>query len=248
MKNLKALLGLFLLSFLAIIVTGVVLNYLGIEHGPLLIKIGSIFIIVNIILYLLLLIFFVGRNLFRLYTEKRRKEIGSKFRTKLIVSFLGLVLTPSVLLFILSYQLINNSIDTWFSLEIQKPIYDSMDIAKTLYLKERQNAGNYSKLLASDKNILNQSSMIITDTGKLNSYFISKPDSTRLVKEAFGGASGTDILSTDKGDIIRAVSPVKKGDQIIGVVVVETIIPQNVVAKMESIQKSFNDYLQIKVQ
>jgi nitrogen fixation/metabolism regulation signal transduction histidine kinase len=224
MKNLKALLGLFILSFLAIIVTGMVLNYLGIEHGPLLIKIGTIFTIVNIILYLLLLIFFVCKNLLNVYTEKKRKEIGSKFRTKLIVSFLGLVLTPSVLLFILSHQLIDNSIDTWFSLEVQKPIYDSMDIAKTLYFRERQNAGNLALLLASDLNLLKQSSKKDSHTGKFNSYLIKKPDNTTLVKEAFKGASGTDIFSTDKGDIIRAVSPVRDGDRITGVVVVETII------------------------
>ena len=248
MKNLKALLGLFILSFLAIIITGVVLNYLGIEHGPLLIKIGSIFIIVNIVLYLLLLIFFVGKKLVNAYTEKRRKEIGSKFRTKLIVSFLGLVLIPSALLFILSNQLINDSIDTWFSLEVQKPIYDSMDIAKTLYFKERQNAENFSLLLASNLNILDQIPNMDTTTEKFHSYLLKEPDNTSLIDEAFKGTSGTDIFSTDKGDIVRAASPVIDGKLITGVIVVETLIPQDVVRKMESIQKAFNDYLQIKVQ
>ena len=140
MKNLKVILGFLGFSFAGMIVTGTILNYLGIEHGSLLIKIGLIFVAANIVLYLLLLIFFVIRNLFHVYTDKKQKAIGSKFRTKLVVSFLGLVLIPSVLLFILSNQLINNSIDTWFSLEVQRPVYDSMDIAKTLYSKERQNA------------------------------------------------------------------------------------------------------------
>jgi two-component system nitrogen regulation sensor histidine kinase NtrY len=248
MKNLKALLGLFTISFLAIIVTGVVLNYLGIEHGPLLIKVGFIFIIVNLILYLFLLIFFVGRNLANIYTEKKRKAIGSKFRTKLVVSFLGLVLIPSVLLFILSNQLINNSIDTWFSLEVQKPIYDSMDIAKTLYFKERQNAVNYAELIALNKNLLNQNLRLDKNAGKMKSYLLGKPDSSRLVKEAFSGTTGTDIVATSEGDIIRAAVPVKEGNKVTAVVVVETIIPTDVVFKMESIQKAFNEYIQIKVQ
>jgi two-component system nitrogen regulation sensor histidine kinase NtrY len=248
MKNLKALLGLFTISFLAIIVTGVVLNYLGIEHGPLLIKVGFIFIIVNLILYLFLLIFFVGRNLANIYTEKKRKAIGSKFRTKLVVSFLGLVLIPSVLLFILSNQLINNSIDTWFSLEVQKPIYDSMDIAKTLYFKERQNAVNYAELIALNKNLLNQNLRLDKNAGKLKSYLLGKPDSSRLVKEAFNGTTGTDIVATSEGDIIRAAVPVKEGNKVTAVLVVETIIPTDVVFKMESIQKAFNEYIQIKVQ
>lgn len=248
MKNLKVLLGLFILSFIAIIITGIVLNYLGIEHGPLLIKVGFIFIIVNLVLYLVLLIFYVGRNLVNVYSEKKRKAIGSKFRTKLVASFLGLVLIPSVLLFILSNQLINNSIDTWFSLEVQKPIYDSMDIAKTLYFKERQYSQKFAELLASDPGMLRPDSLTDISNKSFKSYLLRKPDGSSLVEEAFKGTAGTDIGSTDKGDIIRAVSPVTKGSKITGVMVVETIIPQHVVEKMESIQKAFNDYVQIKVQ
>ncbi len=248
MKNLKALFGLIFLSFLAMIITGFVLNYLGIEHGPLLLKIGFIFIIVNIVLYLLLLIFYVVRNLLHIYTEKKRKAIGSKFRTRLVLSFLGLVLIPSVLLFILSNQLINNSIDTWFSLEVQKPIYESMDIARTLYFKERQNAGNYAKLLASNKDLLNDTALMDEGMKNFKIYMLDQPDGSNLVQDAFNAFAGTDIISTDKGDIIRAASPVREGGRITGVIVVESIIPQDVVAKMESIQKAFNEYIQIKVQ
>ncbi|MCK5427275.1 MAG: hypothetical protein KAJ34_06230, partial [Thermodesulfovibrionia bacterium] len=84
MKNFKILLALFALSILAIVITGVVLNFIGIEHGPLIIKIGFIFIAVNIVLYLLLLIFYVIRTLINFYIEKKQKIAGSKFRTRLV--------------------------------------------------------------------------------------------------------------------------------------------------------------------
>jgi two-component system nitrogen regulation sensor histidine kinase NtrY len=248
MKNLKVILGFLIFSVVGIITTGAVLNYLGIEHGSLLIKIGLIFMAVNILLYLLLLIFFVVRNLFNVYSEKKRKTIGSRFRTKLVVSFLGLVLIPSVLLFILSNQLINNSIDTWFSLEIQKPIYESMDIAKTLYFKERQNAAKYSQLLASNSALLNSGILNKEDIPGFNSYLLVNPDGSNLVDEAFKGTAGTDIVSTESGDIIKAASPVIKDGVTSGVVVVETVIPIDVVTKMESIQKAFNDYVQTSAQ
>jgi two-component system nitrogen regulation sensor histidine kinase NtrY len=248
MRNLKILFGLFIISIFAIIITGVVLNYLGIEHGSLLIKIGFIFIIVNIVLYLLLLIFFVGRNLFSLYREKKRKAIGSKFRTKLVVSFLGLVLIPSVFLFFLSYQLINNSIDTWFSLEVQKPIYESMDIAKTLYVKERNNTINYAILLASNKGLWTGGDKPAAVPENYKGYMIKQTDGTPLVDNAFKDNASTDVVSTDKGDVIRAAAPLKEGGNITGVVVVETVIPHDVVLKMESIQKAFNEYVQIKSQ
>ncbi len=248
MKNLKLLLGLFVISVVAIIITGMVLNYLGIEHGSLIIRIGFIFIIVNLILYLFLLIFFVSRNLINIYTEKRKKAIGSKFRTKLVASFLGLVLIPSVLLFILSNQLINNSIDTWFSLEVQKPVYDSMDVAKTLYSNERQYAMNYAKLLASNKDLLNNNLHTRRGTGPFRSYLLNEPDGSNLIKEAFHGITSTDIIKNDKGDIIRAASPFIQDGKILGVVVVVTVIPQDIVVKLESIQDAYNEYIQVKTQ
>lgn len=248
MRNLKALFGFFILSFLAIVITGFVLDYLGIEHGSLLIKIGSIFIIVNIILYLLLLIFFVGKNLFVLYSEKKRKVIGSKFRIRLVASFLGLVLIPSALLFILSNQLINNSIDTWFSLEVQKPIYDSMDIAKTLYYKERQHAQEFADLIASGSAPIPPGNGSSPVPGHFRISLITEPDESALVQEAFRGHSGTDIVSAEDGDVVRAVSPVYKNGVISVVVAVESIITRDVIDKMESIQQSFNDYIQIKLQ
>ncbi|RJQ49693.1 MAG: HAMP domain-containing protein [Nitrospiraceae bacterium] len=248
MKNLKALLGLFALSIAATIITGVVLNTLGIEHGSLLIKIGFIFIIVNVILYLLLLIFFVSRNLATIYTEKKKEAIGSTFRTRLVASFLGLVFIPSVLLFILSNQLINNSIDTWFSLEVQKPVYDSMDVAKTLYAKEKQHAMDYAKLLASQKDRIDVSLNPEGLSSSYRSYLVTEPEVSGFIGKAFSGNPSTDIEATEKGDRVKAAYPVMSGNKVYGVVVVETMIPRNLVMKMESIQKAFNEYIQVKTQ
>jgi len=246
MKNLKILAAFLILSIAAILITGIVLNYLGIEHGPLLIKIGVIFIIVNIVLYLLILIFFVIRNLFNLYAEKRKKTIGSKFRIKLVVAFVGLTLIPSTLLFLLSTQLINNSIDTWFSIEVQKPIYNSMDTARLFYLRERENVKEYAELLASNSKLLSNN----IENGNFKTYFIKDPKASdsRSVKEAFKGTTDTEIVTTPNGDIIRAASPVIEKEHISGVVVVETLIPQDVVNKMEAIRDAFDEYNQMKMQ
>lgn len=247
MRNIRLLIGLFISSIATIIITGLVLDYIGIERGSLLIKIIFIFLAVNVALYLLLLIFSVIRNIFRIYAEKRQKRIGSRFRTKIIFAFVGLTLIPSALLFLLSTQLINNSIDAWFSIEVQKPIYDSMDIARIFYFQEEQNVRNYAELLASNRELLDTSQSII-ETKNFRSYLLKGADGTDIVMNAFDGATGTEIIPTEAGDIIRAVSPVKEGDRITGVVVVEKVIPSDVVSKMESIQKAHNEYNQIKMQ
>lgn len=247
MKNLRILLTLFLISIVAIIITGMVLNYLGIEHGPLLIRIGFVFIVVNIVLYLVLLIFLVGKNLTHLYLEKKKKKIGSKFRTRLVASFVSLILVPSSLLFILSYQLINNSIDTWFSLEVQEPIYDSMDVARYFYTTERENTKNYAEFIASNWKSYRES--IEKNLNKnFSVVFLKEDDGTETVREALSGKTASEILTTEEGDIIRSASPVIDVGRITGVVVVEKSIPLDIVNKMEAVRKSYNEYNQMRGQ
>ena len=217
MKNLKVILGFLLFSIVGVVVTGIVLNYFGIEHGSLLIKTGLIFIAVNIVLYLLILIFSVFRNLLSIYTEKKQRAIGSKFRTTLVLSFLGLVFIPSVLLFILSNQLINNSIDTWFSLEVQKPIYDAMDVAKTLYLKEKEHVKNYAALLASNDDFLNNTLHLETGNRNFRGYLVSKTDGSALINNAFKGITDSTVQSLPDGDLIKAASPVRRKNKIIAI-------------------------------
>ncbi|MCK5286471.1 MAG: HAMP domain-containing protein [Thermodesulfovibrionia bacterium] len=248
MKNFKILLALFTLSILAIVVTGVVLNFIGIEHGPLIIKIGFIFIVVNVVLYLLLLIFFVIRTLINFYIEKKQKIAGSKFRTRLVIAFVGLTLIPAVLLFILSNQLINNSIDKWFSLEVQRPIDDSMSIAKTFYSREVKNVKEYAEFLSSNYNFIDVKKTIKNQEGNFKVYFFKKPGQSEFIQKVFDGVSDTEIVSTEGGDIIRAASPVREGGKITGVVVVETIFSKDLVDKLELIRRSYNEYRQIEIQ
>ncbi len=248
MKNLKILLGLFILSVAAVIITGVVLSYLGIEHGPLLIKIGYIFIIVNIVLFLLILIFLVIRNLVRLNAEKKQKVLGSKFRTQLVIAFVGLTLIPSTLLFILSFQLVNSSIDKWFSLEVQKPVSDSMDIAASFYAKERENVQYYAEFIAGNRLFPSSADTIINNSDSFQVYVVKDPDESEIIKNAFSGNTDTEIITTGKGDVIRAAAPVRDGGRTTAVVVVETLISRDTVAKMEAIKKAYTEYNQIKIQ
>ena len=58
--------------------------------------------IVNVILILSLLVI-LFRNLIRLLVERHRNILGSRFRTKLVFTFLGLCLIPALLLFIANF-------------------------------------------------------------------------------------------------------------------------------------------------
>ena len=82
-----------------------------------------------IVLLLFLILFFVlGRNLTKLYLERKKKIIGSHFKTKLVLFFIALSLIPTLLLFIFASDLINRNIEQWF----KTPLDRLMDDTKTL--------------------------------------------------------------------------------------------------------------------
>ncbi|HCC68985.1 MAG TPA: hypothetical protein DEP99_03760 [Nitrospiraceae bacterium] len=237
MKN-KGILIVFAIFVITFIVTILQLKYLGIKEGPLFSRIALlIFININII-SLLLLVFFVTRGLSKLYFERKQKVIGSRFRTKLVVAFVGLTLIPSILLFVISSRLITNAIDKWFSMEIQKPIKDSMEVAKSFYARERERALSYAKSISSGTGeFTNESYKVIR---------LKKPDGSDIVKGAFNGKADTEVISTEPGDVIRAVAPVRVEDGISEVVIVETVLPRDIVNKMEAIRMAHNEYSQLE--
>jgi len=53
----------------------------------------------------------LGRNLLKLYAERREGVAGSKFRTRLVVVSLLLSFLPVIAMFWFSYELMNRSID-----------------------------------------------------------------------------------------------------------------------------------------
>ena len=100
-----------------------------------------IFALVNVNLILLvLLILLVFRNLFKIYLERRDNILGSKFRVKLVVTFLSLALLPAALLFLVASNLITTSVDSWFNIQVEESLERSLEVAETYYRDIHQRA------------------------------------------------------------------------------------------------------------
>ena len=67
-----------------------------------------------VVLLFLILLFVLGRNLVKLYLERKRKVIGAHFKTKLLLFFTALSLIPTLLLFFFASDLISRNIENWF--------------------------------------------------------------------------------------------------------------------------------------
>ena len=93
-----------------------------------------IFTLINInIILILLLIFLVIRNLFKLILERKKKVLGAKLRTKLVVAFISLSLVPTILLFLVAAGFITNSVEHWFSAQVEQSLQGSLEVAQTYY-------------------------------------------------------------------------------------------------------------------
>ena len=93
-----------------------------------------IFSLINInIILILLLIFLVIRNLVKLIFERRRKVLGAKLRTKLVVAFASLSLVPTVLLFLVAVGFITNSVEHWFKAPVEQSLQGALEVAQAYY-------------------------------------------------------------------------------------------------------------------
>src|SRR6266852_4541652 len=102
------------------------------------------------------LIFFVfvaltvvlGRNLLKLYAERRQGVAGSKFRTRLVVVSLLLSFLPVIAMFWFSYGLMNRSIDKWFSQPVEEVRADTEAMSALLYDYAGHNAASEAQSIA----------------------------------------------------------------------------------------------------
>ena len=95
----------------------------------------STFIFVTFVIFSLIL----SRSLLKLYLERRRQRLGSKFETKMVGAFLGLSLLPVTVLFLCAYGLMNRSLDKWFWIPFELVRQNSKIIQKQLHrITERE--------------------------------------------------------------------------------------------------------------
>jgi nitrogen fixation/metabolism regulation signal transduction histidine kinase len=90
----------------------------------------------------------LGRNLLKLFAERRQGVAGSKFRTRLVVVSLLLSFLPVIAMFWFSYGLMNRSIDKWFSQPVEEVRADTAAMSALLYDYAGQNATSEAQSIA----------------------------------------------------------------------------------------------------
>jgi two-component system nitrogen regulation sensor histidine kinase NtrY len=114
------------------------------------------------ILLVILFLFLVFRNIFKLIMERRRGTPGARLRSKLVVTFIALSLIPTMLLFFVSAGFITNSIENWFSAQIESSLEESLEVAETYYKNSAANALYYADQLShtvKEERLLNEANL-----------------------------------------------------------------------------------------
>ncbi len=110
-----------------------------------------IFGLINInIILIILLLFLILRNVIKLFYDQRRGVLGSKFRTKIVLAFVGFSLIPTAILFVFAVGFLSYSIDNWFNIKIGDALIVSQEVAQDYYEKSLVQAADFARQISSD--------------------------------------------------------------------------------------------------
>jgi len=82
---------------------------------------------------LLVLLFVLGRNLIRVVIERRRGVLGARFRLRLMLVFLVMTIAPAALLLVVGSDLIQQTVDRWFNVDVERMLSSSQALSTALH-------------------------------------------------------------------------------------------------------------------
>ena len=170
-------------------------------------KIGSniaIFAVINfVILLVILLVYLVSRNVVKLFVESRTNPLAKRLRSKLVLSFVGLSLVPTMLLFFAAAGFINNTVHNWFNTQVETSLSESLEVAQTYYKSSASNALYYGRQIGGfvkDRKLLNE-----TNLPRLRELIRQKQKEYNL--------GVVEVYSAQREELVRATNPsVPKGE------------------------------------
>jgi two-component system nitrogen regulation sensor histidine kinase NtrY len=231
----------------------------------------------NLIL-LAVVVFLVGRNIVKLILDRRRRIMGSRLRTRLVAAFVAIALLPATLLFLVALSFVGNSIEGWFNGQVESALEGSLEVAHAYYQDLATTALGFARQTAvkvaaeglNDPTRRDELRRFLTERRGdyqldmvevfLNGQALARsrrpdlPDAAptvpwgELVRKAAAGPETTTVDAVGDADMIRAAVPILIDGKPAGVVVVDSYVPRSVVKRREAIDRSFGEYLRLKIQ
>ena len=123
--------------FLLILLAAVILLASAAQYNSEIADYFSHLFVINILGVILLMVM-IAANIYRLIKEVRQRQLGSRLTISFLITFGVLALIPLAIVYAFSIQFLNQSIDSWYDVKIEKALDDallvgrnSMEAAKT---------------------------------------------------------------------------------------------------------------------
>src|SRR5215510_13008374 len=78
------------------------------------------------------------QSVFKIWMERRQQKPGSRFKSRLLIGLVALVLVPAVCVIAFSLGLLNRSIDKWFSGPVDR-VFEATTEYQQQWQKEHEN-------------------------------------------------------------------------------------------------------------
>ncbi len=104
---------------------------------------------VVVFLLLLVLLMLLLRNILKLYADQTSSALGARLRTRMVIGAVLIALTPATFMYLFNFQLMNRSIDRWFSPNTSELHEDSTRVVLELAQYVTSNARGEAESIAS---------------------------------------------------------------------------------------------------
>ena len=99
---------------------------------------------------LLVLVFVLGRNLVRVLLERRRGVLGARLRMQLLLVFLLMAVAPSVLLILVGSDLIQQTVDRWFNVDVERILSSSQALGTAVRESVAERSRIHARVLTAE--------------------------------------------------------------------------------------------------
>jgi len=227
----------------------------------------------NLIL-LLLVLFLVMRNVVKLALERKRKVLGARLRTRLVLVFFSLSIIPTLLMFFLSLKFVQTSVDYWFKAQVEGSMEQALTVGQTVYstvngrlektgeriIANIRSSGfvwggkGMDRLLVAKQNDFDLSLIGILSPGHKEQNWHASPEWETAWTEVQRGIAWPELEKNFQywsavwpgtdADLVVGILPVDKGAA--GFLVMGATLPQGLLFKLDQIVKGVNEYKQLK--
>ncbi len=230
-------------------------------------------LILNVVL-LLAMIFYVARNAVRLMLERRRRVLGSKLRTRLVLAFISLSLIPTALIYLVSVKFVQTSVDYWFKGQVEESMEQALELGRAFYGSaqdrlERRGANMISDIVESnfawggkgmdkylnkkfDEYDLSLVGVINPDGNEQNTHGTAQwsqawPEIKAKIDWQSLKAdprSWTTIIPKPGSDLVLGVTPVDEGRT--GYLIIGETVGQGLLHRLDQIVRGLDEYKKLK--